>query len=225
MRLLVFLLFIFWQYTSFAQLKIDRAVKKEYKKLSQKIPNEQWKERKMQDPNTNSLIITGWVTDTLNKEDFMPHYEALGYAAPVEYVTAVPPPKEKRRAKRKKAHSQFWSQPCVSMYIADTLVIRAHDQKRSGPELTVKLIGSEAIGGYRDLIWPRTPVPPEFQIRVKAKVERLTLSKVPKRVGETFYGKATIVTDQFKWQSDYFKNGYRVSTLKVSFLFTSTLAE
>jgi hypothetical protein len=61
-------------------------------------------------------------------------------------------------------------------------------------------------------------------IEVDGKIEKIVLSKIPKRIGEMFYGKASFTSLPFYQDNIAFKRGYIHKRHVVEFIFSCKLS-
>jgi hypothetical protein len=120
---------------------------------------------------------------------------------------------------------------CQAIFQNDTLVIDSFFGGFSGFGFSVKITGDQTIGEYleyvrRDSIYRKNYTDIKLsEIQVNTRTENVILSRLPKKIGDIFYGKAILVTEPFYRDNDAFKNGYIHKRYTITYLFTCKLTE
>lgn len=226
MKTLLLITTLLLAHTTFGQFQIDPKVRYEFDSLFNKQPKDIQKKRYIKGFDDGFALLLSFKEDTLNIHDFNP----IVLDSSIKIVSIDEdgnelhdPPKDTTK------YNQWLS--CQAIFQKDTLGIGTFFGLFSGLGFSVKIVGNKTIGDFfeyvrRDSIYRYNLTDTKSsEVQVKAQTENVVLSSMPKKLGETFYGKATLVTDSFYRDDDEFKNGYIHKRYVISYLFTCKLTD
>jgi hypothetical protein len=148
--------------------------------------------------------------DTLNIEDYKP--VVLDTSIRDVFINPATGKELASLPKDTTEYNQWLS--CQAIYLKDTLRIGSFFGLFSGFGFSVKIIEDRAFGNFmeyvrRDSIYRyRLKDIKATKIQVGALTENVLLSSIPKKSGDIFYGKATLVTEPFYRDNNSFQHGY-----------------
>ncbi|HQS53636.1 MAG TPA: hypothetical protein PLK14_00970 [Sediminibacterium sp.] len=226
MKTILLIIILFLGHPTFGQFKIDPKVQDEFNKLFKKQPKEIQDIRYLEGVDDGFALVLSIKEDTLNKQDFNPIIldTSIKIFSIDENGNEIPDEPEDTIS-----YNQWLT--CKSNYIKDTLYIDSFFGLFSGLGFSVKIIKDKTIGGFfeyerRDSVYRYNLSDiKSSEIRVKARTENIVLSRVPKKLGDIFYGKATLVTEPFYCDDNEFKNGYIQKKYTITYCFTSKLTD
>lgn len=207
----------------FGQYKIDPKVQGEFDSVYNALPKSTQKQRYFF-PETDSgfTILPYYKTDTLNPKDFLDFYSNFELYG-VDPVTKERIPDEPKDTSK--------SGPCLfasAGYSKDTLYIYSGLFGFGGLGLILRINNQKNVGEYLEAGEPvyrytikgkKAP----FML-LKGRVENVVLNKMPKKIGEMFYGKATFISAAFYQEDTDFKKGYIHKKYTIRFNFCCKLS-
>jgi hypothetical protein len=226
MKTLLFIIILLLEHNVFGQFQIDPKVRHEFDSLFNQQPNDIQKKRYIKSFDDGFALLLSFKEDTLNIQDFK--YIVLDTSIKIvaidENGNELPyTPKDTTK------YNQWLS--CKATFIKDTLEIGTFFGLFSGLGFSVKIISDKTIGDFfeyvrRDSIYRyKLTDSKSSEIQVKARTENIVLSSMPKKLGDIFYGKATLVTEPFYRDDDQFKNGYIQNKYIITYLFTCKVTD
>jgi hypothetical protein len=226
MKPLLLITILFIGHTAFGQYRIDPKVQNEFDSLFKLQPNDIQKKRYIKGFDDGFALLLSFKEDTLNIKDFTP----IVLDSSIKIVTIdedgnelAEPPKDTTK------YNQWLS--CQATFLHDTLGIGSFFGMFSGVGFSIKIVDDKTIGDFfeyvrRDSIYRyKLTDTKSSEIQVKARTENIVLSNMPKKLGDIFYGKATLVTEPFYRDDDEFKNGYIQKKYVITYLFTCKLTD
>lgn len=226
MKTLLLITALFLGHIAIGQYRIDPKVQHEFDSLFRKQPKDIQKKRYIKGFDDGFALLLAFKEDTLNIKEFTPHVldTSIKIVAIDEEGNELPdPPKDTTN------YNQWLS--CQATFLKDTLGIGSFFGMFSGLGFSVKIIGDKTIGDFfeyvrRDSIYRQNLTDlKSSEIQVRARTENVILSNIPKKLGDIFYGKATLVTEPFFRDDDEFKNGYIHKRYTITYLFTCKLTD
>lgn len=226
MKTLLLIIILLLGHTAFGQFQIDPKVRHEFDSLFNQQPKDIQKKRYIKGFDDGFALLLSFKEDTLNIQDFNPIVldSSIKIVAIDEDGNKLPdPPKGTTK------YNQWLS--CQATFLKDTLGIGSFFGLFSGLGFSVKIVGDKTIGDFfeyvrRDSIYRHKLTDTKSsEIQVKARTENIVLSSMPKKLGDIFYGKATLVTEPFYHDDDEFKNGYIQKKYIITYLFTCKLTD
>lgn len=226
MKTLLFITALLLGHTVFGQYRIDPKVRHEFDSLFNQQPKDIQKKRYVKGFGDGFALLLSFKEDTLNVQDFTPIVldSSIKIVAIEENGNELPdPPKDTTK------YNQWLS--CQATFLKDTLGISSFFGLFSGLGFSVKIIGDKTFGDFfeyvrRDSIYRiKLTDPKSSDIQVKAWTENVVLGDMPKKLGDIFYGKATLMTEPFFRDDDEFKNGYIHKRYTITYLFTCKLTD
>ncbi|GEM_PF-3665249 len=224
MKTLLLIITLLPGHTVFGQFQIDPKVQQEFDSLFNQQPNNIQKKRYLKGYDDGFTLLLGFKEDTLNIQDFTPIVldSSIKIVAIDEDANELPdPPKNTTK------YNQWLT--CQATFIKDTLGIGSFFGLFSGVGFSVKIIGDKTFGNFFEYVLGdsiyrfRLTDIKSSDIQVKARTENIVLSSMPKKLGDIFYGKATLVTEPFYRDDDEFKNGYIHKRHVITYLFSCKL--
>lgn len=226
MKTLLLTTALFFGHIAFGQYHIDPKVQHEFDSLFRKQPKDIQKKRYIKGFDDGFSLLLEFKEDTLNVKEFAPHVIDTSIkivAIDEEGNKILDPPKDATK------YNQWLS--CQATFLKDTLGIGSFFGMFSGLGFSVKIVGDKTIGDYfeyvrRDSIYRQKLTNLKLsEVQVKALTENVVLSRIPKKLGDIFYGKATLLTEPFYRDDDEFKSGYIHKRYIITFLFTCKLTD
>lgn len=226
MKTLLLITALFFGHIASGQYSIDPKVQHEFDSLFRKQPKDIQKKRYIKGLDDGFALLLEFKEDTLNIKEFTPPIldTSIKIVAIDEEGNKLPdPPKDTTK------YNQWLS--CQATFLKDTLGIGSFFGMFSGLGFSVKIVGDKTIGEFfeyvrTDSIYRKNLTDlKSSEIQVKALTENVILSSIPKKLGDIFYGKATLVTESFYRDDDEFKNGYIYKGYTITYLFTCKLTE
>ena len=226
MKNLLFIIIFFVGHNAIGQYKIDQTVQLEFDSLFSKQPKEIQDKRYIKGFVNGFAFLVDFKEDILNLNDFTPTVTdtSIKIVSVDENGNELPElPKDTTK------FNQWFS--CQATYLNDTLGIGTFFGLLSGLSFSVKIIGDKTIGNFYeyssgDNIYRYSLASKKMtNIEVDAKTENVILSNMPKKLGDVFYGKATLTTEPFYEDNGEFKNGFIYKRYLVTFLFTCKLVD
>ena len=212
--------------TLFGQCRIDPNVKSEFDSLFSKQPKEIQDKRYIKGFDNGFALLLSFKEDTLNIKDFVPIVTdtSIKIVSVDENGNELP-----ELSKDTTKYNQWLS--CQATYLNDTLGIGTFFGLLSGLSFSIKIIGDKTIGNFYEyssgdnIYRYKLTSTKSTNIQVDAKTENVILSKMPQKLGDVFYGKATLMTEPFYEDDSEFKNGFIYKRYLVTFLFTCRLID
>lgn len=171
-------------------------------------------------------MLLNFKEDTLNIQDFNPIVldSSIKIVAIDDDGNELPdPPKDTA------IYNQWLSSQAT--FQKDSLSIGSFFGLFSGLSFSVKIVGDKTIGDYFEYV-PRDSIyrykltdTKSSEIQVKARTQNVVLSNMPKKLGDIFYRKATLVTEPFYYNNDEFKSGYIQKKYIITYFFTCKLTD
>ncbi len=213
-------------HTAFGQFQIDPKIQHEFDSLFSRQPKDIQEKRYIKGFDDGFALLVTFNEDTLNTKDFTPVVldSSIKIVSIDENGNELPdPPRDTTK------YNQWLS--CQATFLKDTLSIGSFFGLFSGLGFSVKIVGDKTIGDFfeyvrRDSIYRlKLTDTKSSDTQVKARTENIVLSNMPKKLGDIFYGKATLVTDPFYRDDDEFKNGYIHKQYTITYLFTCKVTD
>jgi hypothetical protein len=226
MKNLLFIITFLVGQNAFGQYKIDLNVQKEFDNLFSKQPKEIQDKRYIKGFDNGFALLLTFKEDTLNIKDFTP----IVIDTSITIVSVDENGNELPETPKDTTKFNQWLS-CQATYLNDTLGIGTFFGLLSGLSLSVKIIGNKSIGGFYEyssgdnIYRYKLTSAKSTNIQVDAETKNVILSKLPEKLGDVFYGKATLVTKPFYEDNSYFKNGFIYKRYLVTFLFTCKLID
>ena len=228
MKNLLLIIIFLARYNAFGQYKIDTHVQLEFDSLFNKQPEEIQNKRYIKGFDNGFALLLTFKEDTLNNEDFTPIVIDTSITIKIVSIdkngNELPEP-----IKDTTKYNQWLS--CQATYLNDTLGIGTYFGLLSGLSFSVRIIGNKTIGDFYEyssgnhVYRYKLTSDKSTNIQVNAETENVVLSKMPKQLGDVFYGKATLLTEPFYEDDTSFKNGFIYKKYLVTFLFTCKLID
>ncbi|HMU46882.1 MAG TPA: hypothetical protein PKC72_10965 [Chitinophagaceae bacterium] len=226
MKTLLLIIILFFGHTAFGQFQIDPKVRQEFDSLFNQQPKDIQKKRYIKGFDDGFALLLTFKEDTLNIKDFT----HIVLDSSIKIVAINEDGNELPDTPRDTTKYNQWLS-CQAIFQKDTLGIGSFFGLFSGLGFSVKIIGDKTIGDFfeyvrRDSIYRHKLTDTKSsEIQVKARTENVVLSSMPKKLGDIFYGKATLVTESFYRDDDEFKSGYIHKRYFISYLFTCALTD
>ena len=223
MKHLLFLLFLFSFELSFSQLKVDTAVRTEYWKLFNRLP-EDIKNDKTEFKNGLGILIS-MRTDTLNKKDHEPVDTSLKIFSVTgengEPLNISPTEEETINS----AEPQWLG--CGCRYKGDTLEIAVGLGVFSSFEITTRLMKGKAVVQYSEyesegkVFKTKLTKQNVSQFTIPATITYFFIDSKPRKELSEIYGKIGVITRGFysyvnAWD---FKHGYIYKQMRYEYYF------
>ena len=224
MKNLLFIITLLVGHGAFGQYKIDQTVHREFDSLFSKQPKEIQDKRYIKGFDNGFALLLTFKEDTINIKDFTP----IVFDTSIKIVSVDENGNELPEPVKDTTKFNQWLS-CQASYLNDTLGIGTFFGLLSGLSFSVKIIDDKTIGDFYeyssgDNIYRYSLTSEKStNIQVDAETENVTLSKMPKKLGDVFYGKATLTTKPFYEDNSEFKNGFIYKRYFVTFLFTCKL--
>ncbi|NII26923.1 hypothetical protein HB364_17670 [Pseudoflavitalea sp. X16] len=227
MKLLLLIITLLFGHTVLGQYRIDPKVQHEFDSLFSLQPEDVQQKRYIKGFDDGFALLLSFKEDTLNRKEFNPPIIDTSIM-----IVAIDPGtgKELPDLPGDTAKYNQWLS-CKATFLKDTLGISSFFGLFSGLGFSVKVIGGKAFGEFfeyvrGDKIYRQKLTGTKLsEIQVRARTENVVLSSIPKRLGDVFYGKATLVTEPFFRDDDEFKNGYIQKRYTVTYLFTCKVTD
>jgi len=226
MKTLLLIITLLLAHTTFGQFQIDPKVRLEFDSLFNQQPKDIQEKRYIKGFDDGFALLLSFKEDTLNINDFTPLVldSSIKIVSIDEFGNELPdPPRDTTK------YNQWLSSQAI--FQKDTLSISTFFGLFSGLGFSVIIVGDKTIGDFfeyvrRDRIYRyKLTDAKSSEIKVKAQTQNLVLSSIPKKLGDVFYGKATLVTESFYRDDDEFKSGYIHKRYFISYLFTCKLTD
>jgi hypothetical protein len=226
MKTLLFITYLLVGHTALGQYRIDPRVQHEFDSLFNLQPKNVQKKRYIKGFDDGFALLLNFKEDTLNIKEFTPHVidTSIKIVSIDENGNELPdPPKDTTK------YNQWFSTQAI--FLKDTLAISTFFGLFSGLGFSVKIAGDKTFGDFfeyvrRDSIYRyKLTDTKSSEIQVKARTENIVLSNMPKKLGDIFYGKATLVTEPFYRDDEEFKNNYIHKKYTITYLFTCKLTD
>lgn len=210
----------------FGQWRIDPKVQYEFDSLFSLQPKYIQEKRYIEGFDGGFTLLVTFREDTLNIKEFTPIVVDSSITVVIidkNGNALSDPPKDTTR------YNQWLS--CQAMFLKDTLRIGSFFGLFSGLGFSVRVVGDIVVGDFseyvrRDSIYRfELTGTKSSDIQVGASARNIVLSSMPKKLGDVFYGKATLVTDPFYHDDRKFKNGYIHKQYTITYLFTCKLTD
>lgn len=227
MKSILLITALFFAKLAFGQYRVDPNVQHEFDSLLHRQPAEMQQKLSTETFDDGFALVINVKADTLNIEDFSP----FTFDSSIKIVIVDPKTgKEVPDSPKDTAISNQWL-GSKAFLKKDTLSIRSFFGLFSGYGFSIKIIGNKSIGEYfeyvrRSKIYRQKLTSHKSpEIRVKARPENVVLSSLPKKTGDVFYGKVTLVTEPFYVDNEEFAKGFIHTRSSITYLFRCKVAE
>ncbi|MES2776389.1 MAG: hypothetical protein V4722_19590 [Bacteroidota bacterium] len=208
--------------------KIDPKVQAEFHTIFYSLPKEIQRKRYIfSSADSGFTIFSKFQMDTLNTKDYL-YRETEGE---VQLYSVDPDTNESISDEPRDDSS---TNPAFYMlagaaFMKDTLVISSNLVAFGGLGVVLKIHKDKCFGAYveyGDSVYRYSLKSKKIDfVQVNGKIENVVLSKMPKKMGEMFYGKATFSSLPFYQDNAAFKKGYIHKRHTMDFVFSCKLSK
>ncbi|RZM30358.1 MAG: hypothetical protein EOO88_01330 [Pedobacter sp.] len=226
MKNLMLLMILLAGSATHAQTTVDAGVKSEFDSLFKIQPKEIQDKRYQKGFENGLTLLTTLKEDTLNLKDYKPN----GIGPTVSIIPIDDKGNEIKEAPPTEIEFNQWLS-CQAGYSKDTLSIGSVFGLLGGFGFSLNILDRKNSGTYyeysnSDYIFRlQLASPKATDVQVSAKASGVVLNEIPKKTGDVFYGKATLVTQPFYQDDSSFKKGFIHKRYTISFLFTCRLVD
>lgn len=225
MKAAIFITALLFGRAATGQFQISSTVRNDFENFLKIQPKYIQKLRNSEIFENGFTLLSTLREDTLNIQDFTPSlFDTSSEKSAVDPLTG-----QKLISRPKEAIKYDQGFSCEATYLKDTLRISSFFGFLSVHGFSIKIFGDKCDAHFfeyalNDSIYRRKLTDPKTSyIVVKARTEKVVLSKMPKKESDILYGKAILLTEPFYEDNNNFKNGYIYTRYFISFLFTCKL--